>query len=217
MYAGCVSLQPCNCHIAVFTLLSALSSLPVIVAATSDAFGILISVNDMPPSCGNTGEEGIATMKSTIRNRAAALAIAGAAGLTGIGLASGPAMAADAAQAGSSSQSSDAGVGTQSVYYPIEAGKYADELVIAWGQGNTDRVEAFASADVADTLAEHGDEDGTHWKNIGAEGAAGTTYLDYENTVTGEKMSLGVSNEAIADQNEWGAAPHAVHQVQFDD
>ncbi|MGC2941002.1 MULTISPECIES: hypothetical protein [unclassified Brevibacterium] len=155
-------------------------------------------------------------MKTTMRNRAAALGIATVAGAAGLGLAGGPALAADTSSASSSSQSADAGVGTQSVYYPVEAGKYADELVIAWGQDNTDRVEAFASADVADKLANHSNENGSHWRNTGAEGAAGTTYITYRNSTTGEKMTLGVSNEAIADQNEWGAAPHAVHQVSFE-
>lgn len=155
-------------------------------------------------------------MKSTIRNRAAALGIATVAGLTGVGLTTGPAMAADASLADSSSQSATSDVGTQSIYYPIEAGKYADELVIAWGQDNTDRVEAFATDEVAEKLADHGDENGSHWRNSGAEGAAGTTYITYRNTETGEKMTLGVSNQAIGDQDEWGAAPHAVYRVDFD-
>lgn len=155
-------------------------------------------------------------MKSTIRNRAAALGIATVAGLTGVGLTTGPAMAAEASLADSSSQSAASDVGSQSIYYPIEAGKYADELVIAWGQDNTDRVEAFATDEVAEKLADHGDEHGSHWRNSGAEGAAGTTYITYRNTETGEKMTLGVSNQAIGDQDEWGAAPHAVYRVDFD-
>ena len=125
-------------------------------------------------------------------------------------------MAADASSADSPSQSAASDVGSQSIYYPIEAGKYADELVIAWGQDNTDRVEAFATDEVAEKLAEHGDENGSHWRNSGAEGAAGTTYITYRNTETGEKMTLGVSNQAIGDQDEWGAAPHAVYRVDFD-
>ena len=155
-------------------------------------------------------------MKNPVSNRAAALGIATVAGLTGLGLATGPAMASDSGAANSSAQSAATDVDTQSIYYPIEAGKYADELVIAWGQDNTERVEAFASDEVAEKLADHGNEDGTHWRNSGAEGAAGTTYITYRNTETGEKMTLGVSNQAIGDQDEWGAAPHAVHRVKFD-
>ncbi|MCS4594654.1 hypothetical protein KTJ89_16810 [Brevibacterium sediminis] len=155
-------------------------------------------------------------MKPTIRTRTAALGIATVAGLAGLGLASGPAMAADSGAADASTQSAATDVDTQSIYYPIEAGKYADELVIAWGQDNTDRVEAFANDEVAEKLSDHGNDDGSHWRNSGAEGAAGTTYITYRNTETGEKMTLGVSNQAIGDQDEWGAAPHAVHQVKFE-
>ncbi len=151
-------------------------------------------------------------MKSAIRNRAAALAVATVAGLAGLGLATGPAMAAD-----SSSQSTDSGVGTQSVYYPTDPVKYADELVRAWGQGDTDRVEAFASPQVAEELQAHSDDEATHWTRVGAEGAAGTTYVDYENTVTGEKMWLGMPTEAVVNpDDEWGT-PNAVHKVQFED
>lgn len=149
-------------------------------------------------------------MKTTIRNRAAALGIAGIAGLAGIGLVSGPALAA------STSETAAADVKPQSVYYPTDATEYADELVIAWGQGNTERVEAFASEDAAAELADHGDENATHWDRTGGEGAAGTTYVDYENTVTGEKLSVGVSNQALENGDEWGA-PNAVHKIQFTD
>ncbi|UVI36611.1 hypothetical protein [Brevibacterium spongiae] len=155
-------------------------------------------------------------MKSTIRNRAAALGIATIAGFAGIGLVSGPALAADAGAADSTAPAAASDVDTQSIYYPIEAGKYADELVIAWGQDNTEQVKAFASDEVAEKLADHGDENGSHWRNSGAEGTAGTTYITYRNTETGEKMTLGVSNQAIGDQDEWGAAPHAVHKVKFE-
>lgn len=148
-------------------------------------------------------------MKTTIRNRTAALAIAGIAGLAGVGLASGPALATSPPASAAS-----ADVEPQSVYFPTNATRYADELVIAWGEGNTDRVEAFATQDVADALADHGDENGTHWDRTGVEGAAGTIYVDYENTVTGEEMSVGVDSAAVANGGEWGA-PNAADQVKF--
>ncbi|HJE76731.1 MAG TPA: hypothetical protein K8V74_02150 [Brevibacterium epidermidis] len=156
-------------------------------------------------------------MKYSVRNRAAALGISTVAGLAGLGLASGPAVAADASAADSSSQSADSGADTQSVYYPTEPVKYADELVRAWGQGDTDRVEAFASTKVAEELQAHSDDEVTHWDRVGGEGAAGTTYVDYENSVTGEKMSLGMPTEAVVDaDDEWGT-PNAVNKVQFED
>ena len=156
-------------------------------------------------------------MKYSVRNRAAALGIATVAGLTGLGLAAGPAMATDSGAASSSAQSVASDVDTQSVYYPTDPVKYADELVRAWGQGDTDRVEAFASSKVAEELEAHSDDEVTHWDRVGGEGAAGSTYVDYENTVTGEKMSLGMPTEAVVDpDDEWGT-PNAVNKVQFED
>lgn len=156
-------------------------------------------------------------MKTTIRNRAAALGIATVAGLTGLGLATGPAMAADSGAANASAQSAASDVDTQSVYYPTDPVKYADELVRAWGQGDTDRVEAFASSTVAEELEAHGDDEVTHWDRVGGEGAAGSTYVDYENTVTGEKMSLGMPTEAVVNpDDEWGTS-NAVHKISFED
>ncbi|MBM6590596.1 hypothetical protein [Brevibacterium sp. RIT 803] len=150
-------------------------------------------------------------MKTTIRNRTAALGIAAVAGLAGIGLASGPALAAPAPAEGTSSAADAA---PQSVHFPTDTGIYADELVRAWGADNADRVEAFASPQVVEALNEHGNEDATHWVRTGGDGAAGTIYSTYENTVTGETMSVGVSNEEVSNGGEWGA-PHGVHKVQF--
>ncbi|MCU4298228.1 hypothetical protein D3I60_14310 [Brevibacterium permense] len=151
-------------------------------------------------------------MKHTVRNRTAAIGIAAVAGLAGLGLATGPAMAAE-----TSTQSAASDVDTQSVYHPTDPVKYADELVRAWGKGDTDRVEAFASTKVAEELQSHSDDEVTHWDRVGGEGAAGTTYVDYENTVTGEKMSLGLPTEAVSNpDNEWGT-PNAVHRISFED
>ena len=155
-------------------------------------------------------------MKTTTRNRAASLGIAAIAGLAGIGLASGPALAASAPAEASSAETVSADVGTQSVYYPTDAVKYADELVVAWGRGNMSRVEGFASANVFSELSNHGSDEAKHWKRVGGEGAAGTTWVDYENTVTGEKMGVGVSTEAVHNGGEWGT-PHGVHKIQFTD
>jgi hypothetical protein len=156
-------------------------------------------------------------MKNPVSNRAAALGIATVAGLTGLGLAAGPAMATDSGGASSSAQSVASDVDTQSVYYPTDPVKYADELVRAWGQGDTDRVEAFASSKVAEELEAHSDDEVTHWDRVGGEGAAGSTYVDYENTVTGEKMSLGMPTEAVVNpDDEWGTS-NAVDKISFEE
>lgn len=146
-------------------------------------------------------------MKTTIRHRAAALGIAGIAGLAGVGLASGPALATSTSAAATSTAHQP-----QSVHYPTDAAKYADELVIAWGQGNFSRVEAFASDHAVAELSAHGNANATHWNRTGGQGAAGTIYLDYENTVTGEKLSVGVASEAASN----GEA-NAVHKINFTD
>lgn len=148
-------------------------------------------------------------MKTTIRNRAAAAGIAAVASLAGIGLASGPALAAPAPAAATTADAEP-----QSVHYPTDTGIYADELVRAWGAGNTDRVEGFATPQVVGALSDHGNENATHWVKTGIDGAAGTIYSDYENTVTGETMSVGVANEEVSNGGEWGA-PHGAHKVQF--
>lgn len=148
-------------------------------------------------------------MKTTIRNRAAALGVAAVAGIAGIGLASGPALAAPAPVAATTADAAP-----QSVHYPTDTGIYADELVRAWGAGNTNRVEGFATPQVVEALNDHGNEKGTHWVKTGIDGAAGTIYSNYENTVTGETMSVGVANEEVSNGGEWGAS-HGVHNVAF--
>lgn len=47
------------------------------------------------------------------------------------------------------------------------------------------------------------DENATHWDHTGGEGAGSTTYLDYENTVTGERLSVGVSNHVLENGDGW--------------
>ena len=131
-------------------------------------------------------------MKSTIRNRATAF---------GVATVTGPAQTNFSAL-------------LAAVHFPTDPTTYADELVQAWGNGNTDRVEAFASPGVVDELDAHRDDNVTHWDRMGTEGAAGTTYVDYVNTVTGETMSLGLPTEAVHNGGERGE-PHAVHSVRF--
>src|SRR5699024_12520601 len=151
--------------------------------------------------------------KSTIRNRATALGVATATGLAGIAFASGPALAGGAGLADSTSQTAAADSDTQSVHFPTDPTSYADELVRAWGNGNTDRVEAFTSPGVVDELDAHRDDNVTHWDRMGTEGAAGTTYGDDVNTVTGETMSLGLPTDAARHRGA-GGGRHAGHSAR---
>src|SRR5690625_4923113 len=147
----------------------------------------------MPPCGGSRHDEGSDLMKSTIRNRATAFGVATVTGLAGIAFAGGPSLA----DSDSTSQSAAADSGTQSVHFPTDPTTYADELVRAWGNGNTDRVEAFTSPGVVDELDAHRDDNVTHCDRMRTEGAAGTTYVDYVNTVTGATMPLALPTEAV--------------------
>src|SRR5699024_6075802 len=149
----------------------------------------------MPPCGGSRHDEGSDLMKSTIRNRATAFGVATVTGLAGIAFASGPALADSAGLADSTSQSAAADSGTQSVHFPTDPTTYATPFVRTWVNGNPDRVEAFTSPGVVDELDAHRDDTVTHWDRMGTEGAAGTTYVDYVNTVTGVFLSVGVPTE----------------------
>lgn len=146
-------------------------------------------------------------MNTTIRNRLAALGVAAVAGLAGGAVAGGPALASPNADAATTAvqQSQSADDATNAV-------TYADQLVIAWGNGSTDVVESHADESVVDTLSAHGNAHATHWDRVGSEGAAGTTYVDYENTVTGEQLSVGVASAAVANGED-----KAVHTIKFSD
>lgn len=150
-------------------------------------------------------------MKSPIRNRTAALGIAAVAGLAGIGLTSGPALANGAESASASSS-----VDPQSADFPDDTKEYADEMVRAWGEDDMMRVNEYASSDAVDILLDHGNDHAAHWKYTSFEGAMGTAWHNYENTVTGETMSVAVSNFEPADGGRRGEA-HAVGTVHFND
>lgn len=154
----------------------------------------------------------IDAMKTTIRNRAAALGVAAVAGLAGIGLASGPALAAPAPESATS-----AGAESESVRYPTDSGEYADAFVRAWGAGDMDRVASLSTPQVVDMLKEHGNENATHWVQTGGDGAAGTYWIDYKNTVTGETMNVPVANVEGPNGGENLGSSHAIHNVQFPD
>lgn len=162
--------------------------------------GILVCVNV------TSRADGIDNMKTSIRNRATALGIAAAAGLAGIGITAGPALASiDSTPAATAAA-------TQSSGHPTNSLKYADKLVRAFGVGSDVDVERLATDAVVKTLSEHGDAHAGRWHRIAADSAAGSTYVAYTNLDTGEKMTLGVSNEKSANGDD-----DAVRQIRFDD
>jgi len=87
---------------------------------------------------------------------------------------------------------------------PVE---YADALVIAWGAGDQDAMAQLAPTGVVDVLGSNG---GPHWDRTGSEGAAGSTYVTYQNTDSQEVLTLRVDNAAAAE-----GEPQSVAEARF--
>lgn len=92
----------------------------------------------------------------------------------------------------------------------LTAMQWADHLVRAWGRGDSWTASYYATSSVLNRLFAHADPGGPSWARVSAEGAAGTTYVTYRDTATGERMTLGVSNVTLA---EGGA--HAAYRLRF--
>lgn len=153
-------------------------------------------------------------MRITIRNRAAALGIAAATGLVGIGVAGGPALASTNSEAERPAAETSVAQQPQSAGYPKVSAEYADRMVRSWGAGDDSGIRDRASQTVVDDLAAHGDEHATRWHRIAADTGedpkVGTTHVAYVNWDTDEVMTLRVDNVR---SNEGDA--QAVRQVRF--
>lgn len=91
---------------------------------------------------------------------------------------------------------------------PTEPAAYADALVVAWGAGEQAVVERMATPEVVHIL---GDGGGPTWQQTGAEGAAGSTIVTYENTDSGDVLSLRVDNAAASE-----GADRAVVEARYE-
>lgn len=91
---------------------------------------------------------------------------------------------------------------------PTEPAAYADALVVAWGAGEQAVVERMATPEVVHIL---GDGGGPDWQQTGAEGAAGSTIVTYENTDSGDVLSLRVDNAAASE-----GADQAVVEARYE-
>lgn len=94
---------------------------------------------------------------------------------------------------------------------PEGGAPYADGLVIAWGSGNRAEALRYATPEVVSTLFSAHSPGGPHWDQTGVEGAAGTIYVTYQDTETGQKVVLGVLNEAASKSTE-----HSVTRATFE-
>lgn len=89
----------------------------------------------------------------------------------------------------------------------------ADDTVRAWGRGDRHRVQQLAQPGVVDTLFNHANPGGRHWRRVrtpGGSGAMGTFYYTYRNDATGAKLVLGVTDEGISE-----AVSPAVRKARF--
>lgn len=82
---------------------------------------------------------------------------------------------------------------------------YADAFVVAWGVGDSARMEQLASAEVVGALDEVG---GPNWDQTGHDAGAGSSFVTYQNTEDGRTLELRVANEA-ASQGEAQAVVEA--------
>lgn len=76
---------------------------------------------------------------------------------------------------------------------PVE---YADALVVAWGAGEQALIGRMATPEVVHIL---GDGGGPSWQQTGSEGAAGSTYVTYENSESGDTLTLRVDNATASE------------------
>ena len=152
-------------------------------------------------------------MNTTIRNRAAALGIAAIAGLAGVAITGGSALASASPQSGHGSSAQTAvAADAQSDGHPGKASKYADELMRAWDLGSDAEVAKHATPGVVEAMTDHGDEHASRWDRIAAEGTVASTSVVYKNKTTGELLTFTVDNHNAA----LGKA-HAIHHIQFRD
>ena len=71
-------------------------------------------------------------------------------------------------------------------------------------------VNYYATSSVASALFRYRSPGGAHWARIASEGAAGTTYVTYRNTVSGHRVVIGVSNVELGQGDA-----HAAYTVRI--
>lgn len=88
--------------------------------------------------------------------------------------------------------------------------QWSDNLVRAWGRGDTKWTAYYATPAAAKQLHKVAAKGGSHWTRIATEGAAGTTYVTYRNDVTRHTLAIGVSNVGLSQGDA-----HAAYTVQY--
>lgn len=88
--------------------------------------------------------------------------------------------------------------------------QWSDNLVRAWGRGDTKWTSYYATSTATKQLHSIAATGGPHWTRIATEGAAGTTYVTYRNDVTRHTLVIGVSNVGLSQGDA-----HAAYTVQY--
>ncbi|MFF0345111.1 hypothetical protein [Kribbella sp. NPDC004875] len=88
--------------------------------------------------------------------------------------------------------------------------QWSDNLVRAWGRGDTKWTAYYATPAAAQALRKVAATGGSHWTRTGAEGAAGTTYVTYRNDITRHTLVIGVSNVGLSQGDA-----HAAYTVRY--
>lgn len=92
----------------------------------------------------------------------------------------------------------------------VGAVEWSDRLVRAWGSGHHGDVGYYATPGVARALFKTADPGGTHWARIASDSIAGTTYVTYQDTVTSDRITIGVDEEKLS-----GGRAHAANHVEI--
>jgi hypothetical protein len=88
--------------------------------------------------------------------------------------------------------------------------QWSDNLVRAWGRGDTKWMSYYATPAVTKALRQTAAKGGPSWQRIASEGAAGTTYVTYRNSATGHRLVVGISNIGIAQGDA-----HVAYRIQY--
>jgi DNA-binding transcriptional regulator YbjK len=79
---------------------------------------------------------------------------------------------------------------------PDNAADYAQAAFDAWLSGRLDRLQQLMADDAYQVLASRAPSDGDQWGSAQCEGAAGSTYCQWDGAV--DSLVLRVDNQAVA-------------------
>ena len=75
---------------------------------------------------------------------------------------------------------------------------WSDNLVRAWGRGDTKWMSYYATPTVTKALTRIAAVGGPNWRRVASEGAAGTTYVTYRNSANDHRLTIAISNVRLS-------------------